>query len=88
MPRDYTGIDFPVVVPSWKVEFGFNSFKNSGLLAKLPAPLQASAQLAYDNSTALTITQAECDTIDDPTWAELSSKLELDHAPPPTNQVG
>ncbi len=77
MPRDYTGIELPITVPSWKIEWGFNQFKNSGLLAKLPVPLQAKEQLAYDNTTSLTITQEDCDAIDDPTWAELRAKLEV-----------
>ena len=77
MTRDYTGITFPIVVSSWKIEWGFSQFQNSGLLAKLPDALQKKVQLAYDNSTELTITQADCDTIDDPTWAELRAKLEV-----------
>ena len=76
MAHDYTGIDFPIVVQEWKVEWGgFSQFKASGLLAKLPPALQKKVQLAYNNSTDLTITQADCDTIDDPTWAELRAKL-------------
>ena len=77
MTRDYTGIELPITVPSWKIEWGFSQFKNSGLLAKLPDLLQAKAQLAYDNSTPLTITQEDCDAIDDPTWTELRAKLEV-----------
>ena len=77
MAHDYTGIELPIIVPSWKIEWGFSQFKNSGMLARLPAPLQAKVQLAYDNSTPLTITQEDCDAIDDQTWADLRAKLEV-----------
>ena len=76
MARDYAGIDFPIIVPHWKIAWGFAEFKNSGLLGKLPDALQKKVVLAYDNATDLAITQADCDTIDDETWVELRDKLE------------
>lgn len=75
MARDYAGIEFPIVVPEWKVSWGYSGFEASGLLAKLPGALQEKVNAAYNDSTDLTITQAECDSIDDQTWAELREKL-------------
>lgn len=75
MSRTYN-FPLPYTVPEWEVEFGgYSKIKNSPAWANLPAALQNKAATAYVEKTDFVLTQADCDSIDDTTWAQLAALL-------------
>jgi hypothetical protein len=76
MARTYN-FELPYEISSFMISMGLSTLKSDGIYDALPADLQAKADAAYNNSTALVITQADCDEIDDETWGKLSSVLGL-----------
>jgi hypothetical protein len=68
----------PYTVPEWEVEWGgYEKIKSSTWWATLPPALQAKATAAYEDETDFVLTQEDCDSIDDATWAGLAGLLGL-----------
>lgn len=76
MSRNYE-FELPYEVSSFVVGFGLGQLKAELIFEKLPADLQARFQHAADNWQSVTITRADCDEIDNETWAKIAEKLSL-----------
>jgi hypothetical protein len=68
----------PYEIGSFYVGFGISQLKHEGLFQKLPKGLQSRFQQAADNWSSLVVTKADCDSIDDHTWAAIATKLGLE----------
>jgi hypothetical protein len=73
------GFELPYTIPGWKVGMGLDSrFRQTGLLAMLPADMRATLERAEKSHADVTVTKAHLDALPDETWRRMAETLELD----------